>query len=304
MNLNPGGTAANAVVSEIGADGSVCVYSSAGAHIVADLAGYVGAAGQDVSVSPVRLLDTRSGVGGTTGPVAGGATVPVTVTMNGRPVPAGSTVLLNVTAVDSTAAGHVTVWACGGPMPASSNLNPQVGAVVPNLVLAKAGTGGTVCLYTARATQLIADLVATVAAGANATLVSVAPGRLVDTRSGLGAIGLLGPGRVIEVDVPSGHQVPASASAVALNITATEPGRAGWVVAWPCGQPQPATSNLNVQAGETRANLAVVRMGTAGKVCMTSSMPTHLIVDSLGYAPSTSSLTAIQPVRVLDTRER
>jgi len=66
--------------------------------------------------------------------------------------------LLNVTAVRPDAAGHVTVFPCGEPVPNASNLNYSSGAVVPNAVLAKVGSGGRVCLYTHAASDLIVDV--------------------------------------------------------------------------------------------------------------------------------------------------
>lgn len=44
LNLTVGGTSANLVMSEVGVGGNVCIYTQAGAHLVADLAGYWGSA--------------------------------------------------------------------------------------------------------------------------------------------------------------------------------------------------------------------------------------------------------------------
>ena len=57
-------------------------------------------------------------------------------------------VVVNVTATEPHAAGYVTVWPCGQPRPTASNLNTAPGLTIPNLVIAKIGTGGKVCLYT------------------------------------------------------------------------------------------------------------------------------------------------------------
>ena len=51
------------------------------------------------------------------------------------------------------------------------------------------------------------------------------------------------------------------------------------MTAWPCGQPQPNTSNLNYAPGQTIANLAVVGLGTGGKVCITTSVAASVLVD-------------------------
>jgi hypothetical protein len=44
--------------------------------------------------------------------------------------------------------------------------------------------------------------------------------------------------------------VPADASAVALNITAVDPTRAGFLTVWPSTEPRPQTSSVNVAAGD------------------------------------------------------
>ena len=59
----------------------------------------------------------------------------------------GSTegVLLNTTIVGPSGGGFLTVYPCGTTPPNASNLNFAAGQVVPNLVDAKIGSGGTVC---------------------------------------------------------------------------------------------------------------------------------------------------------------
>ena len=71
--------------------------------------------GAYVAVAPTRLLDTRSGSGGTTpGP---NGTVALQVSGRGG-VPAGvSAVVLNVTVDAPTAFGFITAWADGTPRP-------------------------------------------------------------------------------------------------------------------------------------------------------------------------------------------
>lgn len=123
--------------------------------------------------------------------------------------------------------------------------------------------------------------------------------RLLDTRDGW--FNFRPPGsQVHELGVAGRFGVPADASGVVLNVTATEPSAAGFLTVWPCGTAAPLASNLNVQAGGTVPNLVVVRPGTQGRVCMFSSMPSHVVVDLQGWMPSTFSST--RPTRVLETR--
>ena len=114
-----------------------------------------------VSVVPERLLDTRAAQIGYSGvkPVAE-QTVELKVTGVGTAnVPADAeAVVINITGVDATAAGHVTIYPCGTSRPSASNLNLTLGQTAPNLVIVKVGTGGKVCVYTKAGSHLIADI--------------------------------------------------------------------------------------------------------------------------------------------------
>ena len=65
VNFARGGTVANGVIAPIGADGSVCVYTSDNAHLIVDIAGWFtgGAAASFEGNVPKRLVDTRNAIG-------------------------------------------------------------------------------------------------------------------------------------------------------------------------------------------------------------------------------------------------
>jgi glucose/arabinose dehydrogenase len=137
----------------------------------------------------------------------------------------------------------------------------------------------------------------------------VQPYRLLDTRDAAkspgGVAAPLEPGQTLVADLSGQPGAPAGGTAVLLNVTSTEPAAAGYVRAFPCG-PEPDISTVNFDPGLTAANLAVVRLPMDGRVCFTSFVPTHLVVDVSGwYAPGGggSGYSAVEPVRVLDTRE-
>ena len=70
---------------------------------------------------------------------------------------------LNVTAVDPTAAGFLTVWAAGEAQPYVSNVNFQARQVVPNLVVSQVGAGGQVSIFNSSGTtDVVVDVVACV----------------------------------------------------------------------------------------------------------------------------------------------
>jgi hypothetical protein len=65
VNFGRGGTAANGVIAPIGGAGSVCIYSSADAHLIVDIAGWFtgGATPAFTGNIPRRLVDTRNNIG-------------------------------------------------------------------------------------------------------------------------------------------------------------------------------------------------------------------------------------------------
>ncbi len=264
------------------------------------------------AVSPVRVLDTRSGVGGWRRLPAGeGTTIEVDPLAVAGIAPAGVTaVALNLTAVGPTASGWATTWPTSTPRPISSSLNFPAGATVPNLVVAQLGASSRVNVLNARGqTHYIADLVGVFSTSGGQRLVPVSPFRLLDTRSGRGAPATrLAAGQTLNVQVTgvTGSGVPATGvGAVALNVTVTGPSSAGWMTVWPAGEARPNASNLNYAAGQTVPNLVITKVGAGGKVSITNSTgATHVIADVVGYfaAGGTGQYTPLTPARVLDTR--
>ena len=94
-------------------------------------------------ITPVRLLDTRSGLGAPTGMVGPEGPIELQVGGVGGVPSAGVTaVVLNVTVTDPTVPGFVTVYPTGQPRPLASNLNFVAGQIVPNQVTVEVGSGG------------------------------------------------------------------------------------------------------------------------------------------------------------------
>ena len=82
--------------------------------------------------------------------------------------------------------------------------------------------------------------------------VSVAPARVLDTRSGGGP---LAPMAVRSVQVAGAAGVPSSGvSAVVVNVTVVGAGASGYVSAYADGAPRPQVSNVNFSRGETVPN--------------------------------------------------
>ena len=165
LNFGPGDVVPNELVAKVGANGSVCVFTDAETHLLADVVGYLPAGPGYAPLSPARLLDTRSVNSTVDGLFAGGgrrgagSVLELVVTGRGG-VPVGAAaVVVNVTVVDPLEAGFVTVSPCGSPVPVASSLNFGPGDVVPNELVAKVGANGSVCVFTDAETHLLADVV-------------------------------------------------------------------------------------------------------------------------------------------------
>ena len=166
LTFSAGQTASNVVVAKVGAGGQVSIYNAAGTtHVIADVAGWYddGSGPSGAGFHPVaqsRMLDTRTGTGGSAGPVGPAATLAVQITgRGGLPSTGVSAVVLTVTAIDPTAAGWLTVFPAGDPLPLAANLTFGPGQTVPNLVVVKLGAGGKVSINNAAgATHVVADV--------------------------------------------------------------------------------------------------------------------------------------------------
>ncbi len=139
--------------------------------------------------------------------------------------------------------------------------------------------------------------------------VSLDPARLADTRPGFNTVdgqfagqGALAAGATMQLTVAGRGGVSNDSVAASLNVTAVDPVASGFVTVYPCGFPQPLASNLNFAPGQTVPNAVLATIGNAGKVCIFTSQPTHLVVDVNGSFPPTSTYHSSSPARVLETR--
>ena len=296
LGFTPGQNVPNLVVVKLGADGRVGTYNSAGTtHVIFDVAGWfstdAGAvAGRYRPLVPARILDTRDGTGGGVrlGP---GASLDLQVAgAGGVPATGVDAAVLNVVATQTTATSFVTVSPAGSPPPLVSNLNFDAGDTVANRVLVKLGTGGKVTIYNlAGGTDIVVDVggwyTDSTPPATGGTFVALQPARILDTRDGTGGVSGIRPAAsAVEVQITGRGGVPAAGvTAVVLNVTATQPAGLGFLTLFPAGAGLPLASDLNFDPGETRPNLAVVRVGTGGKVVLYVSTQTHVVFDVAGW---------------------
>jgi Tol biopolymer transport system component len=222
----------------------------------------------------------------------------------GVPITGVSAVALNITAISPSANSFITAYPSGTSRPTTSNLNLSAGQTIPNMAIVTLGANGAIDLFnSAGTTQLAVDVMGWFATGGDYT--TVAPGRLLDTRPSGSTVdaqqqggGTLGAGETRLLPIAGRGGVPATGvAAVAVNITAVGPTATSFVTAFPAGTTRPNASNLNLAAGRTLPNMALVPLGANGAIeLFNSAGTTHLLVDVVGWfppdpAPSTTLLS-------------
>ncbi len=307
-NLNFVGsqTVANLVTVGDGTGGyDVSIYngSPGTVQIVADVVGYytdgstdtTSSAGRLVGLTPARVLDTRNGTGGVTGPIQGDQVISFPVLgQGGVPSSGVAGVVFNLTETDPTAAGYLTAWPSEAGQPLASSLNFTAGETVPNLVELPVDASGKVSIYNGSpgTVQLVADVVgyytdSSAPAKLSGLYTALQPSRILDTRFGTGApTAPLGPHATLTLQVTGAGDVPAAGvAAVALNVTVTAPQQPGYLTVFPTGGSQPLASNLNFVPGQTVPNLVISAVNAQGQVSIYngSGGSIEVVADAQGF---------------------
>ena len=117
--------------------------------------------GDFTPLTPARILDTRDGTGGHSGPLGSGASFDVQITgQGGVPASGVAAVVLNVTVTQPTEPGYLTIWPTGVQRPVISNLNFVAGQTVPNAVTVAVSPAGKVSVYNLTgSTHVVFDVV-------------------------------------------------------------------------------------------------------------------------------------------------
>jgi hypothetical protein len=272
LNFVSGQTIANTFVARADSNGQICVYSSATVHLIFDR---VGELLPDGLHAAVRDLDTRQGQ-----PIVAGSSV---VVRTGNP---GKAIVGNVTIVQPSGSGFVTIYPCAGGRTETSNVNFGVGQTVAGAFVSLADSAGDICVYSSVSTHILVDRVAEWSPVGIHSAVRDADTRRTGVR--------FGPGLVVDI------QTNAPGKAILGTVTVTQPISAGFVTVYGCSNGKPPTSNLNFVAGQTTANAFFALADPQGHLCFASSVDTHLIVDRVAERDPVGLHIAI---RDADTRQ-
>jgi hypothetical protein len=272
--------------------------------------------GYYVPVVPTRITDTRpdSGLPNAGSPIAADSTLNVQVT-GVAAVPAdASAAVLDVTAVDPTASGYLTVFPEGIARPDVSNVNFSPGADVSNLVTVPLGASGGVTIYNyAGDTNVVVDLEGYYTSGpstdGSGLYNAVSPARVLGTLTSGTAIGP-NTSQAVTVTGTGAAGIPANATAVVLNVTAAGATAPSFLTVYPAGTAMPVASDLNFgeqASNEAVANRVTVGVGSLGQIEVYNHTGTvNVDVDVDGYYTGVggngSYFVPTVPVRLVDTR--
>jgi hypothetical protein len=291
-----------------------------------------------VPVTPFRIYDSRKDIYGPLGP---GETRLLILTDLSSIPPNATAVVLNVTAINGSAASFITLWPDypeGTPRPNASNLNFSAHTVVANLVTVDLGFDGAVNIFNdVGAVDVAVDVEGWFVPQPSTDLAGlfhpVSPVRVCDTRPGSPTPACAG--RTVAAGVPlvvnvtggsSGIPSDGTAAAAVLNVTGVNGSAGTFISVFPTssngtcaysGSNQPKVSTLNLVAGAVQANRLMVELGPAHtggtdtSVCVYSALgKINVLLDVSGWFGSASATAsthgyqyqAIGPIRICDTR--
>jgi hypothetical protein len=121
-------------------------------------------------------------------------------------------------------------------------------------------------------------------------LVALTPCRIVDTRASQGFPSpfgvpslVAGASRTFALPSSTLCKIPAAAQAYSLNITVVPSTPAGFITAYPTGQPLPLAATLVWSQGSFTSNAAIVPGGTSGSIDVYTNSATDIVIDINGY---------------------
>ncbi len=316
INFEKGETISNMVIVGLSSNGQIAIYNHSGTtNLVIDVEGYIGpesssGTGLYDPFDPSRICDTRTDQ--PANPCTGRAPGPrrtMTFPVDGEgPVPSTgvAAVLAVVTVIDPMSNGYISVYPAGGARPVVSQLDYLAGSTTSTSMLLPVGEAGQVSLYSyAGSPQIAVDVEGYITNGSDPSATgsllvpASTPVRICDTRpgnpSGLSGSALsncegktLGSGSSLYVQVTGLAGVPQDATAVIVNLTATNTRAASYLTAYPSGATRELTSVLNWTTGQTVAGTTIVPLGSGGRIDLYNyTGSTDVVVDVVGWAVPT-----------------
>ncbi|MGZ4437220.1 MAG: N-acetylmuramoyl-L-alanine amidase, partial [Nocardioidaceae bacterium] len=259
-----------------------------------------------VPVAPVRVLDTRTGLGSAAGPGALQPQGRVEVGVLGRgqvPSSGVSAVVVNLTGTAQDRATYLSAYPAEEPWPGTTSMDLAAGQTHATTVSLVLGASGRLSVYDRVApADVTLDVVGYFPTTGGSGYTAVTPSRVVDTRTTRTPFG---NGQVRSFAMWGKGGVPAGATAVVLNATVTGATSRGQLTVFPAGTARPAAASLTFASGEVTSNRVLAGLGNGALSVYAQAARVDVVLDVVGYvggAGSGSLFTPVTPTRVLDTR--
>ena len=147
LNVTKGRDVAASATVALG-NGELCIFTSVATDMVVDLQALHGTTGGAVvATDPSRIIDTRDGQH-----LVAGQSLPIQLDT------APAAAIVNLTAVEPTGRGFVTLYPCGSTVPTVSNLNVVAGAIVANRAVVSTGGSNQFCVFSNVDTDVVIDV--------------------------------------------------------------------------------------------------------------------------------------------------
>ena len=301
----------NSVIAQISPAGTVTLENFATSkttvlNLIADATGYFSASQADRFdfVAPARLMDTRSGTGGSKGALAAGKTDVLTVAgAGGLPATGVAAVALNLTVTGTTGSGYLVAYADGTAEPGTSDENWQGSTTKATNAIVPVGSDGGIDLHNGSddggTTNVLVDVTGYFTASPTGNVyVPLTPSRVLDTRkSSAIPADQSATVNLEDVDGIPGPPDPMyypyldqSVTGFVFNATATQTEQPGWLRVSDGATTTTSTSTVNwTGPGQTVANLAISQddITNAGSI------------NTPGYAVSAYNGSPGDPVQAL-----
>lgn len=248
-------------------------------------------------ITPARFVDSRSTIGATT---LMANTIKRVRLVDRLGVPAdASAVSGRITVTNTAGVSVLTLWNCANPMPRTPALTYLSADKVSDSFVVPLDPQGYVCLSANATTDIIIDLYGYYSPTASSRLSFVAPSRVLDTQTGVGApLAPLAAGSTTELSFTG---APSEATGVQLNVTTR--GSSAGVAVTPCGSTALPTDSVAV-SGNVLTQSFTVGLSDSGTVCIDTPVAVDVAVDVVGYMvpTETGGFTLASPVRWMDNR--
>jgi hypothetical protein len=304
MNFPVGDTRANNFTIALDANGRLgAVYKAAAGKtvsLIVDVTGYFLPGNQRATyrtVTPVRVMDTRSGSWrvGSLGKFRAG--VPQSLTIAGHHgIPVGAVAITgNLTMLGQTKAGRMSVTTSAVTTPATSTIYAPYGDIRVNGLTARLNSSGRLSMtYSAAAgatTNAILDVTGYYLPNTSGLLYyPLNPGHILNTRAGAILSGLSGTfkaGTPRTLDTDGHWGVPVGARAITGNLTVANQTATGSVAITLSPVANPPITTMRFPSSGTRDNGVTAALSGAGNIALvykaTAGRTTNLILELSGY---------------------